>query len=458
MLLQVGKVFLGRQDQKRIRLQSKWEKLYHSEFIHQIIVDKGGSRRAVDPLIPLANTVSEIFADLLFLEFPKINFDKDAIDKELVPLIDSLKIDLLEAAGLNSATGMLFWVLFKKDGKTFWRFKSPTEVQWQKDFTDELTMVRLFKQIEVKGQNLTFFIQEWNLNLFGEGEDTFKRAIIEEYEVVVRASDHEVIRVMAVDAKDTGLPFIPVIEIQNIGQMNSPIGKSDYQGKEQLFAEVDNRVDQNNSVLQEQSEPWVGLPSGVLDEAGNFNRKNGKWFQKGMSGNQADNEVSVVTWDASLTASFEQIKLMVRQILFTTRISSPIAGFEEGATVESGTALKWRSINTFSSLGRRRIYWEQAIKKFLLYYSQMTEGATDLTEALDTVKIEWQDSLPMDDDSATDNVVKKVNAKVQSRLKAIMNLNEADRKNAQEELDQIDTEAVTEADIQGRQFTGNVTL
>ena len=457
-MLQRGDVFLTKEDKRRIKLQTAWEKLYNSELIHQIVIDKTGTSRAVDPLIPLPNTISEIFADLLFLKFPIIKFDNEALVETLRPVINKLKIDLLEAAGLNSATGMLFWVLFKKDGNTFWKFKSPTKVQWEKDELGQLIMVRFFSAIETKGEDQRFFIREYNLIELGKKENISKRAILEEYEIVITIATQEVKMVDGFVSTDTGLDFIPVIEIQNIGQLNSPIGKSDYQGKEQLFAEIDNRVDQNNNVLQEQSEPWVGVPAGVLDEGGNFNRQNGKWFEKTMSGAQGDNEVDVVTWDASMNASFEQIKMMIRQVLFTSRISSPIAGFEEGNQVESGTALKWRSINTFSSLGRRRIYWGEAIRTFFLYYSKMTEGVPDLKDMTDSMVIDWQESIPMDEQALTQNIVQRTGAQVMSKLAAIKKANEFDQKKAQEELDQIQKEQGDDADIQSRQFTGGVTL
>ena len=105
--------------------------------------------------------------------------------------------------------------------------------------------------------------------------------------------------------QETDIDFIPVVKYVNIGMMGLNSGKSDYQGKEQLFAEIDNRVDQINYILQEHADPWTLLPPGVLNEHGQFIRNQGKMIEKGAN---TKSDVEIVAWNAQLEAAFQRLK------------------------------------------------------------------------------------------------------------------------------------------------------
>jgi hypothetical protein len=234
--------------------------------------------------------------------------------------------------------------------------------------------------------------------------------------------------------------------------LNKKNGKSDYQGKEQLFAEIDNRVDEINHILQEHSEPWTFVPPGVLDNKGNFNRSQGKMIEK-AAGTNTNNTVDVMTWDGQLEASFNSIKMMIQLVLFTSRISNPIAGFffdNSGGQVESGRALKWKSINTNSMITRKRKNWNEAFQTFFTYLFEMDDEFKKTEDF--NLRVKWQDGLPLDVDAVVDNVIKQVGAKVLSKKTGIQQINEVSPEKAQTELDQINAEQQQEVTTRSTAF------
>jgi hypothetical protein len=460
-LLQIDDTFLTKEQQDRIALQTIWEELYFSAHGHNRIIDNSGKKIALDPLVPLPNTISEIFSDLLFLDFPKISFGQTDT-KPLDSVFQKLGIDCLEAAGLNSATGMLFCNMFNIDGQTKWKFMSPTQATWEVDKLGELEHIRFFKLLEVdKKGNKKYHIQEHFLRTSGattrDGGQTIeeeKSHVIETYSIWVNTMG-KVINVEDFEEVVTGLDFIPVIIIWNIGQLKSDIGRSDYQGKEQLFADLDNRLDQINYVLQEHSEPWTFVPPGVLNPNGSFSKSQGKMVEK-AGGGSGDNSVDIISWDASLESAFKMVDTIIDTTLFTSRISPAIAGraIEGNGGEESGRAIIWKSVQTWTAVKKRQGYWSSFFKTFFKYLGKMDDRFEFLTD--DVIKefsIQWNTNLPMDETADTDNLSKQVTSGLKSQKKAIVELQDVTEDEAVSEQEQIKTEQEQEAAIQASSST-----
>ena len=464
-MLQIGEKFLDKSghDAKRIALQTRWLELYYSTHIHNKIVSANGDTIDIDPLVPLPNTISEIFSDLLFLNFPKISFGTASNDDQLKPITNKLAVDTLEAAGLNSATGMLFCNMFNIDSKTHWKFMSPTQAIWENDKLDNLETILFFKLKEVdKKGNMLYHIQEHKLIETGrktlDGGKTTQpiiAGIIETYEMWVNVN-YKITNIFNDVTTSTGLDFIPVITVWNVGQLNSKIGRSDYQGKEQLFAELDNRYDQINYVLQEHSEPWTFLPPGILTKNGQFQRRNGKMVEK-AGGGVGDNTVDIVSWDASLDSAFRMIDSILDITLFTSRISGAIASRgndSRGGGVESGKAVIWKSVQTWTAVQKRQGYWSTFFKVFFTYLGKMDKTYAFLTEdVIKQFEIQWATNLPMDETADTDNLTKQVAGGIKSQLTAIGQLQDKDQDAAIKEQQQIQSEQETEASIQASSST-----
>lgn len=459
----IGNQFPEQRELDRIKIQSKWEEMFNGTWIYNKIVDNTGQRQDVDPIVPIPAVISEISGDLLYGEFPNFIFESDADQTafdEYVEQNPEFKTDLLENATLTSAVSTMFVYQFIMDGRYFSKFIHPRNIIWNKDILG-ITKAQIFKEIErpenekwVKYQviELDYVYNDQEFKSPLSDEDRKYRTKTMEIIVEQPQGERKIKDIKIIDEQVTEWDFIPLVQFDNLRVLGNKIGKSDYQGKEQLFAEIDNRVDQINYVLQEHADPWEFIPSGVLDENGKFNRANGKMVEKGI-GNTGDNTVDIVSWDANLTSAFEQIKLMIQLVLFTSRISNSIAGFffdRSGGQQESGRAIKQKSVNTNSMIERKRKYQEEGIRNLLRNRAIMDDDFK-LSEDFN-LTVKWQDGLPLDKTEIVEAVVKEINAGLKSHLTAIKEINEVDDAQAEKEMNQITTEKEAQATIESQKF------
>jgi hypothetical protein len=435
--------------------------MFHGTYIYNKIIDNTGQRQEVDPLVPVPAAISEITSDLLFGEFPILDFGEGSgkkIYEDWLKENPQITTDLLEAATYNSPLGSIFWNVWKVNDIVYYDFVKSNKAIWEEDRFG-LTNVKFYEinqemtEDAKKDKNIWYHIQEhrfgYDDTLISPYLDDKRVYIIDEYDIKVSNDDQRTVKEISnLESTATKQKFIPLIKVDNLRQMGIKVGKSDYQGKEQLFAEIDNRVDQINYVLQEHAEPWIGMPAGVPNPQGKFDRGLGKMYEKAAAGE--NNDISIAAWDAQLESAFKQIETQLFLVFFTSRISSPIAGLDKGGNVESGRALKWKSINTMSMINRKRKYWEEAIKKFFWMLVQLESNWKDVN--LDEMTIHWQDGLPMDDSEIAENVVKLVHNGLMSKLKGTQITQELPEDKAQEEQDKINEEKQANATIESSKF------
>jgi SPP1 family phage portal protein len=442
-MLEIGQVFLTEQDIARIENQEKWSLMFNGEYIFQ--KKRVGNKLVdVDPLIPIASMLSEVNADLLFGEFPNITFGNETDDNKIWDLLpNDFQTQLIESASYTSALGSMFCVFYKKEDQTYWKWVTPQNCTIEKD-ENGITEFRMFYRLPVKNANnwAYYSVQEYE---YQEGV-----AVINRYKIKVDSHDMTIKSIYDVeDSEIIEWGFIPVCEIDNLRAIGQWYGKSDYQGKEQLFSEIDGRLDQINTVLAEHSDPWIGLPPGVLDKDGNFNRRQGKMFEK-VATSTGNEDITIAQWDARLDNAFESIDKMIEMVLFTSRIAPAIAGWTkaEGGVAESGRALKWRMVSTLAMRARKQRYWEDFFYNFFWMLSQIDSNFSGLQ--VDNMVIEWKDGLPIDDSELIANTTQAVNSKIMSRLTAVMKTQELDEPQAHEEMARIDNESARESELEAQ--------
>ena len=451
-MLEKGDTYPSSADSKRIVLENYYENLLlnkstgNSEFR-----EANGTITKIpkDPLVPIPQTISDISADLLLGEFPAIilpearqqAFDDWAFDTDL-------GTKMLEAATYVSAIGTVFSSMFKIDNEIVYSLQPANRVTWVEKFGKFENVKFILSISQAKDNNkIIYEIQEWSKP---DGQ-----LLIQHYAAVVRISDTKVLEVRELSNPERpGIDFVPIAKWLNVGIMGANIGRSDYDGKGQLFSEIDNRVDQNNNTIEENQDPWKAMPQGVLDQNGQFNRASygAKMFEK-TGGGQADNQVDIMAWDANMPAAFTQIDTMLDLTFFTARLSDPITGrMKGGLGSNSGESLKWQSVSTIAMKQRKEKYASAFIRDFINQWSKL-DGDEVIKK---DIKIEWQDGLPIDEKQKTEAVVQQVNAGLMSKQTAVEKLQELGTEDAQQEIDRIQndetftaqTEASTLAPIQ----------
>jgi hypothetical protein len=380
-----------------------------------------------NPIVPIASTISEIYSDLLFGQMPTITINDEKNDLLFNEWAEEnfFHEKLIECSLYTSAVGTVFCTMFIHNGEIKYTFTPSNSVIWKENIYGDLEEVNFILNKENKANTtteyevLSYYLENNNLVIETNLITTDIQRKITNNIVIQRNIYSEI-------------NFIPIIKILNYGMMNQKNGRSDYLGKEQLFAEIDNRIDKNNSVLEENAEPWKALPPGVLDVNGNFNRANynAKMFEKAINGGTSENTVDIFTWDASLQASFQQIDKMIELAFFTARISAPISGLDKGGQSDSGRALKWKSINTFAMINRKRIYFNKFIKSFVQYWCIMNNLNIDIKD----ITIEWYDGLPLDFTEDNQNIIEQYKAGLRSKRSAISELRDITDEDLEDEL------------------------
>lgn len=457
-MLSKEQVFLSPSQLTQTDVWKKYEQMYLGAYVHNKIIDTNGNRINIQPLIPLPMVASNISADLLFGEPPVVESTAQGTEQLIADWRKKTGFDvaMLENAAMNSALGMMWIHVYLLNSKPMVMFRKPQDAIATESMYG-LEKIIFYKLLSAGNDgSLKYSIEEHRYEYRDQAyksplQDTSRQYVIERYSIIVDRLSYKVKSIYDEQPIEvTGLDTITIAKIINMGVTGRSIGLSDYEAKEQMFAEIDNRIDQINYVLQENGDPWILLPTGVLDQRGAFRRANGKLIEKGGGGTQ-ENSVDVVQWDASLSAAFEQVKQLVKMLFFTLRISAPIAGIDDsGGNVESGRALKWKSISTFAMVRRKRVYMEKMFHSLFTFLGLLSPEFAGIDVGALTYR--WQDGLPLDSEAEADTAVKLVDSGLMSHKTGIVKVQEVDDNAAQQELEQIGLEKGTAADLDARRF------
>jgi hypothetical protein len=444
-MYKIGDVFINGDESARICNQSKWLNLYNGTYIYRKEVDPK-TVISMEQLVPVPQTISAINSTLLFGEFPEFDFQDDANNKLIESkLPNTFQSEITSNAEAVSAVGSMWMYWYKSGDDVKRKWYSPSQILYKEDDDgiNDVIHFALNSELTLKSNaKKVYDITEWILtNNEMSIEETPGKLHILHYSVTVDASGKITDIKINNPEEITEYDFMPWQRIDNIADFVNGYGRSDYKGLEQLFGDIDNRIDQINSVLDEHADPWIGFPQGFLRN-GIYDRSQGKLFEK--SGTGTDSDISISQWDARLDSAFEAIDKLIEMVLFSSRISPALAGYVKGGVAESGRALKWRSIATFSMLNSKRRYWEDFFYNFFEMWKKFDEELESVD--VEMLLIKWQDGLPLD----TSEVVSDTNTAVQggfmSKLTAIENTQELDPVEAQKELDQINVEAQKSAE------------
>lgn len=222
-------------------------------------------------------------------------------------------------------------------------------------------------------------------------------------------------------------------------------GISDFVDLKPLFFALNNRMTKTDNILDKHSDPILAVPEGVLDENGKVSKDAFTLFEIPESGEKPE----YIVWNANLDNAFKQIDKMVEFLFMFSETSPDSMGMGKGGSAESGRALKLKLLRTIAKRNRKKLYYDEAIKD-LIYTAELLAQANGFTISKDMnakptkpqlPDILWQDGIVNDEVERTDIVIKKVEAGIESKQDAIMELDEVDEDTAKETLKTIDDEA-----------------
>jgi gas vesicle protein len=98
---------------------------------------------------------------------------------------------------------------------------------------------------------------------------------------------------------------------------------------------------------------------------------------------------------------------------------------------------------------RKQKYWTECFNRFFNFLDLLEDDIK--LEKVD-IEIIWKDGLPTDKKEVAENAIQKVNAKLKSRIRAIMETEDIDEKQATEEMARIQEEQKQNAEIDSQRF------
>lgn len=264
----------------------------------------------------------------------------------------------------------------------------------------------------------------------------------------------------------TGIDEMLVFHVPNSKTGNRYFGISDYYDLDKLFFALNNRITKIDNILDRHSDPILMVPDGVLDEKGQVQRSALHMIEV-PEGNGAKQKPEYIVWNANLEAAFSQIEKLIDFFMMTAEITPDVLGMGEGMN-DSGRALKFKLMRTIAKVQRKKLYFDRAIKD-IIYVAQLLAVKWNLTAGEDSIKfkgkpqrpeIDWQDGLPIDDYEDVDMEIKKIDAGIQTKKDAIMNIDDIDEELAEEKLKEIQDENAIDFPIPNlipTQITGTTT-
>lgn len=214
---------------------------------------------------------------------------------------------------------------------------------------------------------------------------------------------------------ETGIDAFLVIHIPNLKSGNNHYGDSDYKGLEALFDEYNSRLSGISEILDKHTKPKLAVPEGIIGT-------NGIVYQRDLDMIEVPNggtAPSYITWDAQLTAAYSELDRVLDLILMVSEMSPSLFGKDNGGTEASGRALRYRLMNTLAKINRKRTYFDSGLKE-VLWVAQLldTMYGTGTYPVLD-VDIQWNDGIPDDDESSSDEAIKLFTAGLITKRKAL---------------------------------------
>lgn len=248
--------------------------------------------------------------------------------------------------------------------------------------------------------------------------------------------------------QETLVPMPLLFHCPNIRTGNKYFGNSDYTpGLQSLFAEANERLTGISQVLRKHEEPILVTPEGVQDRRGNV--RSSKMKTISVSPEEAAlNVPRFVTWDAQLSAAFQQLEVLDGKILDKAGISPALLGRDKAGNIESSLAMKLRFSRLLSTCVRKQSYREAHIKRVLRAALALETAWLGLPVVDVLPEVVWRNGLPKDDKELGAVAIERFAAGLMSRHTAIRYSMEVGDAEAVAESERIDSEKVNQTQAQ----------
>jgi hypothetical protein len=253
----------------------------------------------------------------------------------------------------------------------------------------------------------------------------------------------------------TGVPFPLIVHVPNYSTGDGWEGIDDLTELKPMLDELNNRLSLISSILDKHSDPAMAVPSGTLEDGEDgrpiFHAGRDKVFEI-----MDKNEVvpQYITWNGQLQAAFEEIKIIIDNILMVAEIPPVALGKDNsGTSGASGLSIKFRMNSLLAKINRKRQYYDRALKRVLLIAQLLEQSKVDTDYETVIPKIKFKDGLPDDELEQAQIYNMRLGGKATiSQKTAIMQLDDLTEEQAQVEIERMQEEESAVATVSSSIF------
>lgn len=243
----------------------------------------------------------------------------------------------------------------------------------------------------------------------------------------------------------TGIDRPLLWHVPNFYDGESYWGLSDYGGGlDTLFEAANNRLSKIDSYLDRHQRPiLVGIP-GMSDTEGKVDSRED--YVEPPTRDDGKDLPRYVTWDGQMTAAFEELQELKRQIRCQSETPKRLLGESEDTSIDSGRAMLNDFIPITKKVNRKRTLVDPVVKEVLftaLTLHHLRYQGPDPTGF--AVDVKWQDGIPQDYMESVQTEAARVQNGLSSKQSAIERIDVCTPEEALAEIDRIHSETESQA-------------
>ncbi len=252
---------------------------------------------------------------------------------------------------------------------------------------------------------------------------------------------------------DTGLDTIPVVHVGYQTRAGHHFGTSEFKRIRRLILALENRLSQEDEVLDKHARPKLIVGPGVLDEEAKTNLADFDVIEVEPDILEKAVKPEYLTWDMQMGAIQHEIEKLEEYLFITSETSPASFGLErDGSQVESARALRFKAHRTINKVEDVRAEWEPAIQTIYRLAQELEvaaleeDGSEDVYE-VSPVLVDFGSAIVEDQKSEVENYSLLKTAKLVSRKRAVGDLFNLTRDEADAEVAEILQDEVDEAAV-----------
>lgn len=355
------------------------------------------------------------------------------------------KFDALDGERVREVE--LAWVFRVGDGQQVTGLENGQPFTWSDSRTQRMVVLREVHAPAEEGEDsgtIKYYLHTWDGKELGEDE-------LRVQDMFPDLEDHE-----------TGIKSIPIVHVGYQVRAGEHFGCSEFLRIQRIFLALENRLSQEDEVLEKHARPKLVVGPGVLDEEAKASLADFDVIEIDPDVLEKMVRPEYLTWDMQLGGIQHEIEKLEEYLFMTTETSPASFGLErDGSQVESARALKFKAHRTVNKVDDLRDEWTPAIKQ-LLKLAQERELAAGAEYDVAAVAVDFGEAIVEDPSQEVVDYSTLKGAHLVSRKRALRDLHRlTDREADQEEeaiLQDMVDEAAAQAQSMGMAFGGAPTV